>query len=72
MAVKKIFLIFSGIGYNVDMTIFTVDTSIEFPKTHFKTMDEFSIYMKQWEFERELDESITRAKLKNRSEYINI
>ena len=54
------------------MTTFTVDTSIEFPQTHFKTMDEFSMYMKQWEFERELDESITRAKLKNRSEYINI
>ena len=35
-------------------------------------MDELSMYMKQWEFERELDESISRAKLKKRSEYINI
>ena len=48
-----------------------VDLSV-LVSTHFKTMDEFSMYMKQWEFERELDESITRAKLKNRSEYINI
>ncbi len=54
------------------MTTFTVDTSLEFDKTHFETMDEFSLYMKQWEFERELDESITRARLKKRSEYINI
>ena len=54
------------------MTTFTVDTSIEFQKTHFETMDEFALYISQWNFERELDESITRAKLKKRSEYINI
>lgn len=54
------------------MTIFTVDTSIEFPKTHFKTMDEFSLYMKQWEFERELDESISAAKNIPTSKLINI
>ena len=29
-------------------------------------------YFLQSEFERELDESVTRAKLKKRSEYINI
>jgi hypothetical protein len=38
------------------MTTFTIDAHLDILKTHFKTMDEFSIYMKQWEFERELDE----------------
>ena len=54
------------------MTTFTVDTSIEFPKTHFSTMDEFALYMAQWNFERELDESISAAKNIPTSKLLNI
>jgi hypothetical protein len=40
------------------------------PQKYFQDIDSLAIFMAQWNFERELDEGVTRAKLKKPSEYI--
>ena len=57
----------------IDTSAITSAISNKTTQTHTTFIEQQGTnYFLQSEFERKLDESITRAKLKNRSEYINI
>lgn len=54
------------------MTTITIDAHLDIPQTHFRDMDEFAAYIAQWNFEKQLDEWVSRSKNKKVSEFINI
>jgi hypothetical protein len=53
------------------MTTLTIERGT-LPQTHFQDVDDLARFMAQWNFERELDESITAAKLIPTEKLINI
>ncbi len=54
------------------MTTITIDTPVTLPKSHFRDMDELAKVLLQWKFEKELDESVEKAKKLPASSWQNI